>query len=688
VDTLTRPPGVLVELVEPAPPIEPARIDVPVVVGVFARGPVDTAVRIASWPHFLARFGGFVAQGLGAYAVKAVFEQGGRLCWVVRVAAPRRDTSAAGPQPSDRASTVVASLDGLVAGAAATIRQGAAAHTYLVVAVDAVTSTVRWDRPLHPDIDTSLPFAVESGAGVAAGALTDEAGAARIELTAASPGTWADGTLVVATPGKRSATRNRPGAPADPSAVPVERIDGFAPGTTVVVTQDLAGVVTAATVEVAAVAAADRVLVFTGPLPGAIDPTALLTVEAETTTLTVVAEGAVVEVHLDLDLAPAGDRFVETVLQSSDRIRARVVGAGSLPTQQAVLANGRNGTAALSVDDLLGSETELRGLAASVDLPEPALVILPDLVAEPAPPVVHDPELPDVDPCAPCPPPASPPPVLEASVSDAGATFSLAEIARVQQALVEHCERDTERIAILDLPAGSGPLDRVAMSDWVRQFSSTYAVASGPWLRVLDPIGGTVRPLRRVPGSGHLAGLFAAVDAEAGPWRAAANRSLRWAHQLDRPISDGDHALLNEAGLDVIRAVPGRGLVMLGARTLSADALWLFSNVRRTMIFLRRSLRQALAWAVFEPNDARLDATVATAVGSLLEGVWEAGGLAGGTPDEAFYVVTGSGDRGVGQFVCEIGVALERPAEFVTVRVLRLENRLELREAPEPGRVP
>jgi hypothetical protein len=679
---------VLVEFVEPNPPIEPARIDVPVIVGVFARGPVDTPVRIASWPHFLARFGGFVAQGLGAYAVKAFFEQGGRACWVIRVAAPRLDTGPSGPQPSDRAATIVASLEGLVVGAAATIRQGDVVHTYLVAAVDAVTSAVRWDRPLHPDIDTSLPFAIELGAGAAAATLTDGTGAPGVELTAASPGIWADGTRVVAAPGRRSATMNRLGEPADASAVPVERLDGFAPGTTVLITQDLGGVLTTATAEVAAVEAADRVLRFAAPLPGAIDPTARLMIEAETTTLTVVAEGAVVEVHPDLDLAPAGDRFVETVLESSEYVRAQVVAAGPLPPRQVVLANGRNGTAALSVEDLLGSESELRGLAASVDLPEPAMVLLPDLVAEPAPPVVHEPELPDVDPCVPCPPPASPPPLLEASVSDAGATFSLANIARVQQALVEHCERDTERIAILDLPAGSGPLDRVAMSDWVRRFSTTYAVASGPWLRVLDPIGGAVHPLRRVPGSGHVAGLFAAVDADAGPWRAAANRSLRWAHQLDRPISDADHALLNEAGLDVVRALPGRGLVMLGARTLSSDALWLFSNVRRTMIFLRRSLRQALAWAVFEPNDQRLDAMVSTAVGSLLEGVWEAGGLEGETPDEAFYVVTGLGDRGVGQFVCEIGVALERPAEFVTVRVFKLENRLELREAPERGRAP
>jgi hypothetical protein len=687
-DTLTRPPGVLVEFVEPAPAVEPARIDVPVFVGVYERGPVDTPVRIASWPHFIARFGGFIANGLGAYAVKAFFEQGGRLCWIVRAAVPARTTSASPPQPTDRSATVVASLDGFVVGAAATVRQGEAARTYLVVGVDVPTKTLRWDRPLHPDFDITLPLSVETGAGPSEGALRDSAGAATVELLAASPGAWCDGTVVVASPGRRAATGNRLGEPADAAAVPVDRLDGFALGTTVNVTQALGGVVTVERTAITAIDASRRVLTFAPPLSAAIALSSALTVEAETTTLTVVAGGAVVEVHPDLDLTPAGDRFMESVLEASEWIRARVLVADPIPSQQAVLANGRNGTAALSLDDFVGSDALPRGLAASADLPEPAMVAMPDLVAGPSVPAVLQPEVPDVDPCSPCPPPPSPPSLVEATVVEAGASFSLEEIARAQQALIEHCERDSERLALVDLPCGVAPMDRASMSDWIHQYSSTYAVASGPWLRVLDPVGGTSRPLRRVPACGHVAGLFAAVDAETGPWRAAANRSLRWAHQLDRPISDDDHALLNQAGLDVIRAAPGRGLVMMGARTLSADPLWLFSNVRRTMIFLRRSLRQSLAWAVFEPNDTGLDTTVATAMGSLLEGVWEAGGLVGKTPAEAFYVVTGLGDRGAGQFLCQVGVALERPAEFVTVRVLRLENRLELREAPERGRVP
>ena len=36
-----------------------------------------------------------------------------------------------------------------------------------------------------------------------------------------------------------------------------------------------------------------------------------------------------------------------------------------------------------------------------------------------------------------------------------------------------------------------------------------------------------------------------------------------------------------------------------------------------------------------------------------------------------------------GQLLIEIGVAITRPAEFVTVRVSRIDNRLELHEQPE-----
>jgi phage tail sheath protein FI len=120
----------------------------------------------------------------------------------------------------------------------------------------------------------------------------------------------------------------------------------------------------------------------------------------------------------------------------------------------------------------------------------------------------------------------------------------------------------------------------------------------------------------------------------------------------------------------------------MGARTLSADTLWIFVPVRRAMIFLRRVLRHSMAWVVFEPNGPALNAMLTTAVGTLLLDVFESGGLAGDSPDQAFYLTIDQSAAAAGELLMDIGVALTKPAEFVTVRVSRTANALELTEIP------
>ena len=79
-------------------------------------------------------------------------------------------------------------------------------------------------------------------------------------------------------------------------------------------------------------------------------------------------------------------------------------------------------------------------------------------------------------------------------------------------------------------------------------------------------------------------------------------------------------------------------------------------------------------FAVFEPNDERLwRRLVATLEGSL-NNFWRQGGLRGGTPAEAFYVKCdaelnpqASIDNGLVNI--EVGVALQRPAEFVVIKI-------------------
>src|SRR6478735_2511877 len=66
--------------------VAPLRTDIAGFIGIARRGPLDTALPIDSWRQFVAWFGDVTGAGYLAYAVRAFFENGGRRCWVVRVA--------------------------------------------------------------------------------------------------------------------------------------------------------------------------------------------------------------------------------------------------------------------------------------------------------------------------------------------------------------------------------------------------------------------------------------------------------------------------------------------------------------------------------------------------------------------------------------------------------------------------
>src|SRR6266571_1008966 len=82
-------PGVYYELADAGPPpIRGVRTDIAGFVGIASRGPLHTPTPIESWRQYQAMFGSFLSYGFLAYAVKGFFENGGRLCYIVRVAGP------------------------------------------------------------------------------------------------------------------------------------------------------------------------------------------------------------------------------------------------------------------------------------------------------------------------------------------------------------------------------------------------------------------------------------------------------------------------------------------------------------------------------------------------------------------------------------------------------------------------
>ncbi len=242
----------------------------------------------------------------------------------------------------------------------------------------------------------------------------------------------------------------------------------------------------------------------------------------------------------------------------------------------------------------------------------------------------------------------------------------------VQTAIMNHCEAMRDRVAILDAPPGMNPQ---RIREWrlnVAGYDSKYSALYYPWIKVADPLGETDSIL--VPPSGHMAGIWARNDNERGVHKAPANEIVRGALGLEMQLSRNEQDTLNPIGVNCIRAFPGRGIRVWGARTLSSDPAWRYLNVRRLFNFVEKSIDGGTQWVVFEPNDMDLWERVKRNITAFLTRVWSDGALFGATPAEAFFVkcdaeLNTEDVRDAGQLLVEIGIAPVKPAEFVIFRI-------------------
>jgi len=239
----------------------------------------------------------------------------------------------------------------------------------------------------------------------------------------------------------------------------------------------------------------------------------------------------------------------------------------------------------------------------------------------------------------------------------------------VQQRMLAHCAGRGDRFALLDpLPGLDGPAvlnQRAALT--VGAAEPVSGALYYPWLLTEDN--------RWIPPCGHIAGVYARSDARAGVFKAPANERLYGVVDLQARLDDDAQGDLNLNGVNGLRAFPGRGLRVWGARTLSRDPAWAFVNVRRLLLTVGRWIALNLAWAGFEPNTPLLWVRISRELQLYLEGLWSAGALAGATREQAYYVQCDARTnppemREAGQCVTELALAPALPAEFVRIRIV------------------
>jgi hypothetical protein len=254
---------------------------------------------------------------------------------------------------------------------------------------------------------------------------------------------------------------------------------------------------------------------------------------------------------------------------------------------------------------------------------------------------------------------------------------------------------DTGSVSSVDAARVEGTAPTVRRVSDARDFATTgfsgtpldkavgdYGAIYFPWVLSPDPIGVGRNPKILLPPSGFLAGLYARIDNSRGVFKAPAGTEAGVSGALGTAttVSDREQDQLNPVSVNVIRTVPGSGFVVWGTRTIGSDASWRYIPIRRMAIFLRVSIYYGIQWAVFEPNDEPLWASLRLNIRSFMLTQFRAGAFQGSKPDDAFFVKCDSStttqtdiDNGVVNIL--VGFAPLKPAEFV---VLKLSQKVNL----------
>src|SRR5215472_11154428 len=647
-------PGVYYQRIDASPPtVSVIRTDVAGFAGIAPRGLVDTAVPVESWRQFQAHYGSFTGAGFLAYAVRAFFDNGGRRCWIVRVAS-----------------------NDPTAGAASAMRplNGSFGLLWNVIA----SSPGGWGNDLTLEVRETH----NAQTTVAAGWL--DAGA----------------TTVVSTSGFMRGTLARLTQTGGASILRVVS-DVDAPTDSLVWVNP----------------SARRRLPYDEPITGLRNDTPIL-VESIEYTFIVRELGAPVALYEGLALIPEHPQYGPAVLAPLP-VSNQVFSGGTLPpppqpiiirelrsrfvpldtigangTQ--AMGGGRDGLITLDPYDFAGEDVDpldsdqvrvfkTRGFRVLGGVDEISILAIPDLNIQPEIPAPPARPVCVPDPCLPAPP--SPPPVPTPYL-DLPPIFSDGQIYQVQADAVGHCEQKGDRMMILDPPVSASRNDQLgigAIRAWRQRFDSSYAALYYPWARVADPLRGAYGLTRDIPPSGYAAGQYASADFAVGLHKAPANEALNWIQDVTVPLDFARRGILNTLGINAIAALPGRGIRIMGARTVASDTTWLFVNVRRLLMMIEKALKISTQWAVFEPNTVSTRSKLRLSIASFLIALWQKGALVGDTADQALRVRCDDtnnteADIEQGRLTADVLVAPSNPFEFVVVRVGRVSNQFEIEE--------
>jgi hypothetical protein len=699
------------------------RTDIAGFFGFTERGPVvdptvtdpkkqlQYAVKVTSWNDFRNKFGGYLINGYLAYAVRGFFATGGTTCYVVRAGAAKTPaTTALLPLPAAGAPTLITYVS-------AAAKAGQSKLQLDTVDVVSPGDVIALGDPLTGEcvsvgklvsdqcVTVAPPLAASYEAGVAVyringSALKPGVAAGETNLPVIAPGIFQDGDLISIQGGGVSEVRVVSGSPSATSIHIGLGLDfPYNAGAAV-------RILPAALTATAQGAGSwgNRIQLEITPLePGnAVTHFALrVTVDQGDDPLQPAQEEFYPLLSLDPNDPSPTPIYAPTVVNDASQIiylnappqtpnspvPQLLVNVGPLANGSAYLQGGADGVEADTVTtqdfqaalDILGMVDEV------------AVLCCPDAVGPP-PPRPTNPPAPTAVKTGPC------------NGQAAATTTSPLSFAKkmdvvtagwsttaIQQAMIAQCVQLQYRVAVLDTPmspqtgtmaSNLTSLQPAQAKAWlaglgVPAASKKFAAVYYPWIKVPDELS-VQGPNRVVPPSGHIAGAYAYTDNQFGVQKPPANVELQFIADVDLAVTDVQQGFLNPAGINAIRPIPGRGIRVWGARSISQDddSDWKYIHIRRLMSMIEDSVEKASQWVVFQPNDFNLRRMLTHSLNTFLQSIWLTGGLQGTVATDGYFVKCDSTNNpqasiDAGILVCQVGVAIASPMEFLVFELRR-----------------
>lgn len=272
--------------------------------------------------------------------------------------------------------------------------------------------------------------------------------------------------------------------------------------------------------------------------------------------------------------------------------------------------------------------------------------------------------------------------------------------AAVQNAMLTYAEvtRSGTVFVILDPPPGLTAQQMVTYTSQqaLLEESSEFGAIYFPQVQVLNPsptLFGNDDNIT-VPPSGHIAGVMARTDASRpggvyqppaglvnGRLRTITGLEILPGNEVSETFDVNKRDLLYPRRINPLSELTG-GRIIDGVRTLKSSGNFPTVAERRGVIFIEVTIKSNLQVARFRNNDATLRAEVERSVERFLLDQLRVGAFRSNDPAKAFSVDFGEGLNPpsvvfAGQLIGRIGLATQKPAEFIILRFTQDTRALE-----------